>query len=158
MVQDTGVETALPEAPAPVQAAVEILGILSCQMLQESTDAAFHLARYDEVKVIGHEHVAVDDHLAEIGVMVEQGKELGAALVSEEHLLSIITALCDVERIVRGSESWFAWHLTNKVDFTGHSSPLFCEKKGAGRQGCPSESPDDHDKLFRICILPGAQL
>ena len=75
--------------------------------------------------------MAVDDHLAEIGVMVEQGKELGAALVSEEHLLSIITALCDVEGIVRGSESWFAWHLTNKVDFTGHSSPLFCEKQKA---------------------------
>ena len=49
MVQDTGVETALPEPPAPVQATVEILGILPCQMLQESTDAAFHLTRYDEV-------------------------------------------------------------------------------------------------------------
>ena len=41
--------------------------------------------------------MAVDDHLAEIGVMVEQGKELAAVLVSEEHLLSIITALCDVQ-------------------------------------------------------------
>ena len=51
MVQDTGVETALPEPPAPVQTTVEILGILSSQVLQESADAAFHLARYDEVKV-----------------------------------------------------------------------------------------------------------
>ena len=105
------------------------MAYLPCQVLQESTDAAFHLARYDEVKVVGHEHVAVDDHLAEIGVMVNQCKELGAVLVREEHLLSIIIALCDVERIVRGSESWFAWHLTNQVDFTGHSSPLFCETK-----------------------------
>ena len=148
----------MPEVPAPVQAAVEILCILPCQMLQKSTDAAFHLARYDEVKVVGHEHVAVDDHLAEIGVMVEQGKELGAVLVSEEHLLPIITALCDVEGIVRGSESWFAWHL--RIKWISPAIPLlyFAKNKGAGRQGYPSESPDDHDNLFRICTVPRGQL
>jgi len=43
--------------------------------------------------------------LPEIGVVIEQHKELAAVFVREKDLLSIIAALGDVQRVVRGREA-----------------------------------------------------
>ncbi len=92
------------------------------------------------MKVVRHERVAVDDNLPEVGVVVQEDEEVSAVVVAEEHLLSIIATLCNVQRIVRRGESEFTGHLINKVDFTGNSSHLFCETNaGAPAKGYPFE-------------------
>ena len=72
-------------------------------------------------------------------MVVQEGEEVVAIGVAEEHLLSIIATLRNVQRIIRGSESEFAGHLTNK--WISRAIPLiyFAKKcKGAPRGGTPS--------------------
>ena len=66
--------------------------------------------------------------------MVEQREEFATVFVREEHQLSIISTLGDVERVVGRSEAEFAGHLTKLVDFASHSSHL---NEGGGREGVP---------------------
>lgn len=82
-------------------------------MLEQTADSAFDLAGEAEMKVVGHQDVAMDKSAALVGVMVEQGEELAAVLVGEKDGLPVVPSLGDVEGVVRGSESWFARHLLN---------------------------------------------
>ena len=80
-VENAGIEPALPETSAAVEPAVEVLGVLRGDVLEQTADAAFHLAGEHEMKVVGHEDVAIDaagdENAALVGVMVEQGREIG---------------------------------------------------------------------------------
>ena len=71
-------------------------------------------------------------------MVVQEGVEVVAIGVAEEHLLSIIATLRNVQRIIRGSESEFAGHLTNK--WISRAIPLiyFAKKcKGGPARGYP---------------------
>ena len=83
-VQNARVVAALPQPPASVQAAVEILGILPGEMLHESAHTVRHLAGNDQMKVVEQVRMAVDHNLAEIRVVIEQREEFVAVLVREE--------------------------------------------------------------------------
>ena len=113
-VEDAGIEPALLESSATVEPAVEVLGVLRGDVLEQTADAAFHQAGVHEMKVVGHEDVAMNENATFVGVMVEQGEELAAVLVGEKDGLPVISTLGDVEGIVRGSESWFARHSLDK--------------------------------------------
>ena len=84
--------------------------------------------------------MAVNHNLPEVGVVVQEGEEVSAVVVAEEHLLSIIATLRNVQRIVRRSESEFAGHLTNK--WISRAIPLIYFAKnmqGAPARGYPFE-------------------
>ena len=73
-------------------------------------------------------------------MVVQEGEEVSAVGIAEEHLLSIITTLGNVQRIVWRSESEFAGHLTNK--WISRAIPLiyFAKKmQGLPRGGYPFE-------------------
>jgi len=101
----------LPKPAAAIEPTVEILGILAGGMLHEPADAVLHLAGDDQVNVVRHESVAVDEDLAQVGVVVQMGKELGAVLIAEEDRLAIVAVLGQVEGVSWGCESGFAGHL-----------------------------------------------
>ena len=81
MVEHAGEEAALPEPASAVEPTMEILGTLAREMLHEPADGVLHLAGDDEVNVVGHDRVTVDANLAEIGVVVQESKKLGAVLI-----------------------------------------------------------------------------
>ena len=87
--------------------------------------------------MVRHERVAVDHNLPEVGVVVQEGEEMSAVVVAEEHLLSIIATLRNVQRIVGRRESEFAGHLTNK--WFSRAIPLiyFAKKCRGPHEGVP---------------------
>ena len=112
VVEHAGEEAALPEPASAVEPTMEILGILAREMLPEPADGVLHLAGDDKVDVVGHDRVAVDANLAEIGVVVQESEKLGAVLVGEGDRLAIVAALSDVEWVAMGRESRFCGAFT----------------------------------------------
>jgi len=53
----------------------------------------------------------VDEDLAEVGVVVQEGEDFAAVLVAEEDLLAIIAALGQVEGVSGRCKSRFTGHL-----------------------------------------------
>ena len=110
-IEDAGVEATLQKPAASKQATLERLGILASEMLHEPADAVLRLAGDDQVNVVRDGGVAMDEDLAQVGVVVQKGEEFGAVLIAEEDLLAIITALGQVEGVSGWCESGFAGHL-----------------------------------------------
>ena len=108
VVEHAAEEAALPEPAAAIEPTMEILGILAREMLHEPADGVLDLAGDDKVNVVGHDRVAVDANLAEIGVVVQESEKLGAVIVAEEDRLAIVAALGEVEWVSGGRESGFA--------------------------------------------------
>jgi len=81
-LEDPGIEAALPKPAAAIEPTVEILGILAGEMLHEPADSLLRLAGNDQVNVVRHEGVAMDEDLAQIGVVVQKGEQFGAVLVA----------------------------------------------------------------------------
>jgi len=54
VIEDAGVEAALPKPAAAIEPTVEILGILAREMLHEPANAVLHLAGDDQMNVVRH--------------------------------------------------------------------------------------------------------
>ena len=64
-----------------------------------------------QVNVFRHEGVAMDEDLAQVGVVIQKGEEFGAVLIAEEDRVAIVAALGQVEGVSGRCESGFAGHL-----------------------------------------------
>ena len=76
---------------------MEILGILTGEVLHKSTNAVRHLAGDDEMEVVGQQCVAMNHDLAEVGVVVEQREKFSPVVVGEEDRLPVISTLGDMQ-------------------------------------------------------------
>jgi hypothetical protein len=83
-VEHAGVEAALPQASAAIQAAMHVLRVLTGDVLHETADGAILVARDDQVDVIREERVALDGDQALVGVVIDEGQEAVAVVVGEE--------------------------------------------------------------------------
>jgi len=57
--------------------------ILAGEMLHDPADAVLRLASDDQVNVVRHEGLAIDEDLAQVGMVVQKGEEFGAVLIAE---------------------------------------------------------------------------
>ena len=69
-IQDARVEPALPQPSPAVQPAVEILGVLSGDVLHQAAHAAFFLPRHHQMNVIRHQRMAMHENATVMGMFV----------------------------------------------------------------------------------------
>ena len=69
-IQDARVEPALPPPSPAVQPTVEILGVLSGDVLHQAAHAAFFLPRHHQMNVIRHQRLAMHKNATVIGMAV----------------------------------------------------------------------------------------
>lgn len=109
-VEHAGVEATLPQATGAGEAAVEVLGILGIDGLNEFRNAIRLVGAGNEVEMIGHEAIGEDINFAALGVTLEEGEEVRIVAVGEEGLLAVVTALGNVEPMIRRGKTGFAGH------------------------------------------------
>ena len=71
-IQDARVEPDLPQPSPAAQPAVEILGVLSGDVLHQAAHAAFFLPRHHQMNVIRHQRMAMPENATVIGMVVRE--------------------------------------------------------------------------------------
>ena len=89
---------------------VYILRVGKMRAAQGLCERILFLRRGDEMDVVGHEAISVNEEAVLRRGALEQAEVYAAIIVDEEHVLMIVAALRDVVRATGNDDSGDTWH------------------------------------------------
>jgi hypothetical protein len=110
LIQGAGEKTVLPQVPRAAVHAVDVSSVEVVGASQRLGQRVLPLGRGNEVNVIGHQTIGVQDQAELLGVSEQQLQVDLTVIVNEEHILTIVAPLRDMMRAPRNDGSGDSWH------------------------------------------------
>ena len=110
LLHNAGPVAAFPEGAAALINPVHILDIPLPQAFHEHACAGGLGGSEQQVYMVGHEHIGMDDAIAHVAVFLEPFQITTIVFVGKKAGLAIVAALDDMQRDVGGGESRSSWH------------------------------------------------
>ncbi len=113
LIESAGVESILPQVPASAEQAIDVLGIQEIRLSYCPGEGVGRPGDGHNVDVVRHQAIAKNRQEVGFTADLEKSKILQAVIVSEEDILTVVSALSDVVRLVLDHDSGSSRHLRN---------------------------------------------
>jgi hypothetical protein len=109
-VQGTRKESVLPQVAASPVESIDVLGIELIRTLERFGQRVRAHRRYNEMNMIGHQTIAVHNHLGTLGGLCQKRQKHPSVVIHEEYILAVITTLGNVMSTTCNDYSWTSRH------------------------------------------------
>jgi hypothetical protein len=110
VVHRTGIETVLPQMPAPAVHTVNVLGIKKMGPTNSLSKSHVISGDGDDMNMIGHQAIAQHVQAEPLGLFLEQFEVNRSVIGYKENILLIISTLSDVMRNIFQNYSGYSRH------------------------------------------------